>query len=197
MSNSDQPEPEHEASTQGVIPKEIKTHEVVAPARIVDGAVVSDPDNDLIKVAVVERHHASDNIGRGFVKGLGLKRGAIASSVSHDSHNIVVAGTSDEDMLEGVIDICRMKGGLTVILDGEVLARLPLPVAGLMSEESMVTVKEGLEEMEKATRRLGVGIDDPFMALSFITLAVVPDLKLTDLGLFDVNKFKFVNIFAD
>jgi adenine deaminase len=180
-----------------IIPKEIKTHEVVAPARTEGGVAISDPEHDIIKVAVVERHHASDNIGRGFVKGLGLKRGAIASSVSHDSHNIIVAGTSDEDMLEAVIDICRMKGGLTVILDGEVLARLPLPVAGLMSEESMVAVKEGLEEMEQATRKLGVDIDDPFMALSFITLAVVPDLKLTDLGLFDVNKFKFVKVFTD
>lgn len=180
-----------------IMPKEIKTREITAEAKIVDGAAVSDPDQDIIKVLVIERHHASDNIGRGFVKGLGLKTGAIASSVSHDSHNIVVAGVNDEDMLEAVIQICRMKGGLSIVSDGKVLADLPLPVAGLMSEEPMGKVKEDLENLEKVAKQLGVTIDDPFMALSFVTLAVVPDLKLTDMGLFDVNKFKFVDIFMD
>jgi adenine deaminase len=181
----------------GIMPKEIKTREVIADARIADGAAVSDPDQDLIKVLVIERHHASDNIGKGFVKGLGLKKGAIASSVSHDSHNIVVAGVNDEDMLEAVIQICRMKGGLSIVSEGTVLGGLALPVAGLMSENPMVKVKEDLENMEEVARQVGITIDDPFMALSFITLAVVPDLKLTDLGLFDVGKFKFVDIFAD
>lgn len=180
-----------------IMPKEIKTREITAEAKIVDGAAVSDPDQDIIKVLVIERHHASDNIGRGFVKGLGLKTGAIASSVSHDSHNIVVAGVNDEDMLEAVIQVCRMKGGLSIVSDGKVLADLPLPVAGLMSEEPMGKVKEDLENLEKVAKQLGVTIDDPFMALSFVTLAVVPDLKLTDMGLFDVNKFKFVDIFMD
>lgn len=180
-----------------IMPKEIKTREITAEAKIVDGAAVSDPDQDIIKVLVIERHHASDNIGKGFVKGLGLKTGAIASSVSHDSHNIVVAGVNDEDMLEAVIQVCRMKGGLSIVSDGKVLADLPLPVAGLMSEEPMGKVKEDLENLEKVAKQLGVTIDDPFMALSFVTLAVVPDLKLTDMGLFDVNKFKFVDIFMD
>ncbi len=181
----------------GIQPKQIKTREVITEARINNGLAESDPERDLIKVAVVERHHASDNIGRGFLKGLGLKQGAMASSVSHDSHNIVVAGTNDEDMLEAVIDICRMKGGLTIVKDGNVLARLPLPVAGLMSEEPMGKVKDDLENLDRAARTLGVPIDDPFMALSFVTLAVVPDLKLTDLGLFDVRQFKFVDVFAE
>jgi adenine deaminase len=180
-----------------ILPKEIKTREVVADVKVVDGAAVSDPERDIVKVLVIERHHASDNIGRGFVTGLGLKRGAVASSVSHDSHNIVVAGVNDADMLEAVIEICRMKGGLSIVSDGKVLASLALPVAGLMSEEPMVKVKEDLERMEEVAGEVGIAIDDPFMALSFITLAVVPDLKLTDLGLFDVNKFKFVDIFAD
>ncbi len=180
-----------------IMPKEIKTREVIADARIADGVAVSDPDNDLIKVLVIERHHASDNIGRGFVKGLGLKKGAIASSVSHDSHNIVVAGVNDQDMLEAVIQICRMKGGLSIVSDGKVLGGLALPVAGLMSEDPMVKVKEDLENMEEVAKQVGITIDDPFMALSFITLAVVPDIKLTDLGLFDVGKFKFVDIFVD
>jgi adenine deaminase len=180
-----------------VLPKEIKTREVVAKARIENGAAMSDPDRDIIKLLVVERHHASDNIGRGFIRGLGLKKGAIASSVSHDSHNIVVAGASDEDMLEAVIDICRMKGGLTVVSDGEVLGRLALPVAGLMSDKPMNVVKEDIERLNQAARSIGVEIDEPFMTLSFVTLAVVPDIKLTDLGLFDVNRFEFVSVFTD
>jgi adenine deaminase len=177
-------------------PKEIKTTEVITDARIEDRLAVSDPDNDLIKVLVIERHHASDKIGRGFVKGLGLRRGAIASSVSHDSHNIVVAGTSDEDMLEAVIEICRMKGGLAIVENGKVLAGLALPVAGLMSEEPMAKVRDDMEKLLEAARSIGITIDEPFMAISFITLAVVPDLKLTDLGLFNVNTFKFVNLFV-
>ncbi len=180
-----------------LLPKEIKTNEVVTEARIVDGEAVSDPERDIIKLMVVERHRASDNIGKAFVKGLGLKKGAIASSVSHDSHNIVVAGVSDADMLEAVIEICRMKGGLVLVNDGKVLAHLPLPIAGLMSDQPMARVKEDLEHLGKVARDMGITIDEPFMALSFITLAVVPDLKLTDLGLFDVNQFKFVDVFMD
>lgn len=178
-------------------PKQIKTRQILAEAKIENGKAVSDPERDIIKVVVIERHHASENIGKGFIKGLGLKSGAIASSVSHDSHNIVVAGTNDEDMLEAVIDICRMKGGLVIVDKGKVLARLPLPVAGLMSEKPMEVVKQELDELDRVAASLGIEIADPFMALSFVTLAVVPDLKLTDLGLFDVQQFKFVDVFAE
>ncbi|MGQ9603626.1 MAG: adenine deaminase [bacterium] len=177
-------------------PKQIKTRQVLAEAKIENGKAVSDPDRDIIKVVVIERHHASDNIGKGFLKGLGLKSGAMASSISHDSHNIVVAGTNDRDMLEAVIDICRMKGGLVIVDEGKVLARLPLPVAGLMSDKPMDAVKEELDQLDRVAADLGVEIADPFMALSFVTLAVVPDLKLTDLGLFDVQQFKFVDVFV-
>jgi adenine deaminase len=178
-------------------PKDIRTDEVAIDAKIVAGQAVSDPERDIIKLAVVERHRASDNIGKAFVRGLGLKRGAIASSVSHDSHNIVVAGVTDEDMLEAVIEIARMKGGISLVSDGKVLGRLPLPIAGLMSDQPMTKVKEDIENLGKVARDMGVTLDEPFMALSFITLAVVPDLKLTDLGLFDVSQFKFVDVFAD
>lgn len=180
-----------------ILPREIKTTEMITEVKIENGCAVSDPDRDIIKVVVVERHHASDNIGRGFVKGLGLKKGAIASSVSHDSHNVVVAGLNDEDMLEAVVEICRMKGGLAIVNDGKAVGGLPLPVAGLMSEEPMGKVRDSMEKLDKMARGMGVTIDEPFMALSFVTLAVVPDLKLTDLGLFDVNKFKFVDVFVD
>lgn len=158
---------------------------------------MSDPGRDVIKLMVIERHHASENIARAFLKGLGLKRGAVASSVAHDSHNIVVAGVNDEDMLEAVIEICRMKGGLAVVADGKVLGRLPLPVAGLMSDQSMPKVRDDLDMLEKVTRSVGIEIKEPFMALSFVTLAVMPDLKLTDLGLLDVRKSQFVDVFAD
>jgi adenine deaminase len=109
----------------------------------------------------------------------------------------VVAGVSDEDMLEAVIEICRMKGGLAVVADGKVLAHLPLPVAGLMSEEPMTKVKEDLDRLEAAARSLGATIEEPFMALSFVALAVVPDLKITDRGLFDVRKAEFVDLLLD
>jgi adenine deaminase len=180
-----------------LLPKDIRTDEVVTDAKIVGGEAVSDLERDIIKLVVVERHRASDNIGKGFVKGLGLKKGAIASSVSHDSHNIVVAGVTDEDMLEAVIEIARMKGGISLVSDGKVLGRLPLPIAGLMSDQPMAKVKEDIEHLGEVARQMGVTLDEPFMALSFITLAVVPDLKLTDLGLFDVNQFRFVDVFAD
>jgi adenine deaminase len=178
-------------------PGDIRTGEYVAEARIENGLAVSDPERDIIKVLVIERHHASDSIGKGFVRGLGLKRGALASSVSHDSHNIVVAGTNDADMLEAVIEICRMKGGLAIVDGGKVLGRLPLPVAGLMSDKSMPTVKADLDNLEQVAKSVGITIKEPFMALSFVTLAVMPDLKLTDLGLFDVRKSEFLDIFVD
>jgi len=180
-----------------IIPQQILTKTFIAPARVVDGFGESDPDNDIVKVVVVERHHASDNIGRGFLKGFGLKRGAIASSVSHDSHNIVVAGVNDADMLEAVIEIARMKGGLAIVADGEVLGRLPLPIAGLMSDQPLTKVRDDLEKLGAVAASLGVGVKDPFMALSFISLPVVPELKLTDLGLFDAKTFKFVDVFTD
>jgi adenine deaminase len=180
-----------------IVPQQILTKLFVAPAKIVDGFAESDPDNDLVKVLVIERHHASDNIGRGFLKGLGLKRGAIASSVSHDSHNIVVAGVNDADMLEAVIEIARMKGGLSIVADGEVVGRLPLPIAGLMSDQPLAVVRDELAKLGEVARGLGVRVKEPFMALSFISLPVVPELKLTDLGLFDVEAFKFIDVFAD
>jgi adenine deaminase len=180
-----------------LLPKDIKTDEVVTEAKIVEGRAVADPERDIVKLAVVERHRASDNLGKAFVKGLGLRKGAIASSVSHDSHNIVVAGVNDEDMLEAVIEIARMKGGIALVAGGQVLGRLPLPIAGLMSDQPMGKVKEDIEHLVKVAGDMGVILDEPFMALSFVTLAVVPDLKLTDLGLFDVNQFKFVDVFVD
>ncbi len=178
-----------------IIPGQIITRKLVTEAKIVDGYAVADTDRDILKIAVIERHTASGNMGKGFVKGFGLKRGALASSVAHDSHNIVVVGVSDEDMMKAVKEIEAMKGGLVAVADGQVLARLPLPVAGLMSEKSAHEVHAELEELLKASKALGCTLEEPFMALSFLALPVIPELKLTDKGLVDVTEFRFVDLF--
>jgi len=178
-----------------IIPGQIVTRKLVTEAKIVDGYAVSDVERDILKIAVIERHTASGNMGKGFVKGFGLKRGALASSVAHDSHNIVVVGVSDDDMMKAVKEIEAMKGGLVAVADGQILARLPLPVAGLMSEKSAYEVQAELEELLKASKALGCTLEEPFMALSFLALPVIPELKLTDKGLVDVTEFRFVDLF--
>lgn len=179
-----------------MVPDQIITAASVESAKIKDGLVVADPDKDVLKMAVVERHLASDNIGLGLVRGFGLKKGAIASSVAHDSHNIVVVGTTSEDMMAAVVEISKMRGGLSVVRDGKLVAGLPLPIAGLMSEGTLAEVVKGLKEVIRAARRLGSPLDDPFMAMSFMALPVIPALKLTDKGLVDVDAFELTSLFA-
>ena len=179
-----------------LVPDRIVTEATVERARIEDGFVVADIERDVLKIAVVERHLASDNIGHGLVRGFGLKKGAIASSVAHDSHNIVVVGTSSEDMMAAVVEISKMRGGLSVVRDGKLLAGLPLPVAGLMSEGTLSEVVAGLKKVVRAAKRLGSTIDDPFMAMSFLALPVIPALKLTDKGLVDVEAFELTSLFV-
>jgi adenine deaminase len=157
---------------------------------------MADIERDVLKIAVVERHLASDNIGLGLVRGFGLKKGAIASSVAHDSHNIVVVGTSSEDMMAAVVEISKMRGGLSVVRDGKLLAGLPLPVAGLMSEGTLSEVVAGLKKVVRAAKRLGSHLDDPFMTMSFLALPVIPALKLTDKGLVDVDAFELTSLFV-
>lgn len=167
--------------------------EVVAVPKT--GVVVSDPGQDLLKVAVIERHHATGNVGIGFVKGFGLKQGALASSVAHDSHNIVCVGCTDHDMYAAVKDIETMGGGLAAANHGQVLAHLPLPIGGLMSDRPLQEVAQGWERMREAANRLGSRIEQPFMALSFLALPVIPELKITDQGLVDVDRFEHVPLF--
>ncbi|MBD3347625.1 MAG: adenine deaminase [Candidatus Eisenbacteria bacterium] len=179
-----------------LVPDQIITGSSVENVKIEDGKVVADTERDLLKIAVVERHQASDRIGRGIVRGFGLKKGAIASSVAHDSHNIVVVGTSSEDMMAAVVEISKMKGGLSVVRDGKLVAGLSLPIAGLMSKGSLKDVVKGLDDVRKAARRLGSKLDDPFMAMSFMALPVIPKLKVTDLGLVDVEAFELTDLFV-
>jgi len=146
---------------------------------------------------VIERHLASGNTGLGFVKGFGLKRGALASSVAHDSHNIIVVGTNDEDMMTAAVQIVKMQGGLVVASGGQVLATVRLPIAGLMSEKSAKEVSAEMEAVEGAARDIGCTVPTPFMAMSFLALPVIPALKLTDKGLVDVKDFALVPLFVD
>jgi adenine deaminase len=157
-----------------------------------NGFVIPDVERDLLKAVVVERHSASGNTGKGLVKGFGLKSGAIASSVAHDSHNIVAVGTNDEDLRAAIEEIISMQGGLAVVENGRVLASLPLPVAGLMSDRPLGEVVDNFSIVEETAKKLGCTIAAPFATLSFIALPVIPELRLTDLGLVDVNAFKII-----
>ena len=180
-----------------LIPGQIVTKKVTKKILLKDGAAHPDIKEDILKIAVVERHKATGNIGIGFVQGFGLKKGAIGSSVAHDSHNLVIVGTNDQDMLKVVEVIQAMRGGLVVVLDGKVLASLPLPIAGLMSGAPVTQVNHQLEALHGAAKTLGCKIPDPFMTLSFLSLPVIPELKITDKGLVDVNLFKFVPLFGE
>lgn len=175
-----------------IVPGQIVTGHGRAEARVEDGLAVADPDRDLCKIAVVERHGRSGGVGLGFVRGLGLERGAIASSVGHDSHNVVVAGADDRSMRRALEEVVDLDGGL-VVTDGDaVLAALPLPIAGLMSDRPLPEVREALDALHDAYHSLGGTLDDAFMALSFLALPVIPSLKITDLGLVDVERFALV-----
>jgi adenine deaminase len=180
-----------------LIPDQIVTKKVMKSVLLKDGIAHPNVKEDILKIAVVERHRATGNIGIGFVQGFGLKKGAIGSSVAHDSHNIVLVGTNDSDLLKAVEVIQTMRGGLAAVSNGSVLASLPLPIAGLMSEASLAQVNLQMETLHRAARSLGCKIPDPFMTLSFLSLPVIPDLKITDKGLVDVSQFKFVPLFGE
>jgi len=180
-----------------LIPNQIVTKKIMKRILLKDGVALPKIEEDILKIVVVERHKATGNIGIGFVQGFGLKKGAIGSSVAHDSHNIVLVGTNDSDMMKAVEAIQSMKGGLVAVLDGKVLASLPLPIAGLMSEAPVAQVKFGLEGLLRVAKNLGCKIPDPFMTLSFLSLPVIPELKITDKGLVDVTRFMFVPLFGE
>ena len=176
----------------GLEPGQIVTRGLVEHPTRREGEIVADPARDLLKLAVIERHRATGAIGLGLVKGFGLRVGALASSVAHDAHNLIVVGASDADMRRAAEVIAAYGGGLVVIADGEVMEMLPLPIAGLMSDLPYEEVARGLERVEAAAARLGCTVDHPFMALSFLALSVIPSLKLTDRGLLDVDAWRLV-----
>jgi adenine deaminase len=179
-----------------LVPGQILTRQSVDAAPVREGRLAADPGRDLLKIAVVERHTGSGRVGLGVVRGFGLRQGALASSVAHDSHNILVVGAADEEMRAAVAEVAAMGGGLAAAAGGRIAARLPLPVAGLMSLEPVPAVSAALDRMVQAARDLGSPLKDPFMALSFLALPVIPELKITDRGLFDVARFRHVGLFV-
>ncbi|MDO8733836.1 MAG: adenine deaminase [Elusimicrobiota bacterium] len=181
-----------------IVPHQIITRKKICPAKIdvIRKLAVSNIKNDILKMVVVERHLASGNIGKGFVKGFGLKKGAIASSVSHDSHNIICVGVDDKSIFTACVEIVKMGGGLCVADGEKILGHLPLPIAGLMTDKPLEKVVSELEKLVAISKKLGCVLDDPFMTLSFLALPVIPELKLTDKGLVDVTKMKIVSLFV-
>lgn len=176
-----------------VIPHQLITKSVESEVRVVNGNAVSNLDNDTLKICVIERHRATGNIGKGFVKGFNLKCGAIASTVAHDSHNMIVIGTNDADMYEAAVALIKCQGGKVVVNNGEILSQLSLPIAGLMSDKEFDYVVDKCEELNRAASSIGCTLNDPFMTMGFLSLPVIPELKVTDKGVFDTNKFGFVN----
>jgi len=180
-----------------ITPGQIITEENIEVPKIEDGFVVSDTKRDILKIAVIERHHASEKVSVGLVKGIGLKKGALGSSVAHDSHNIIIVGTNDKDMLNVGAAIAKMGGGLAISVDEKIIDSLPLPIAGLMSDRPLLEVKENLDSIYKTAKKLGVTVDNPFMSIAFLSLEVAPHLKITNKGLVDVNNSKIVDLFVD
>ena len=184
-----------EALAIEVIPHQLVTKSTKSKIKIIDGNAVSNTDTDTLKICVIERHRATGNIGKGFVKGFNLKSGAIASTVAHDSHNMIVVGTNDYDMYVAAVELVKSQGGKVVVNNGEVISKLPLPIAGLMSDKDFNHVLEKCAELNNSAHSIGCSLEDPFMTMAFMSLPVIPELKVTDKGLFDTNKFDFVDIF--
>ncbi len=180
----------------GVIPNQLLTDHLVEEVTVRDGEAVADPERDLLKMAVIERHRASGAVGKGFVRGLGLRAGALASSVAHDHHNLVLIGADDRSMTTAARRAAAIGGGLVVAAGERVLAELPLPLAGLMSDHPIESVRQELDRTLAAAHELGSPLHDPFMAMSFLALGVIPSLKLTDQGLVDVDRFEPVPLWV-
>jgi adenine deaminase len=181
----------------GIIEDQLLTTAQVDDVRVEDGVAVADPDRDLLRLSVIERHHATGNVGMGFVRGFGLRRGAMASSVANDCHNVIVVGADDDDAMLAARTVADMGGGIAVAADGEARATVALPLAGLMADRAPELVADQLDAATSVVRQLGCAVPAPFMAMSFLALPVIPHLKLTDRGLVDVDAFAFTDVFVD
>jgi len=180
-----------------VVPDQLLTRKILMDVREADGLAVSDTASDILKLCVMERHRGTGNIGLGFVRGFGLKRGAIASSVAHDSHNLIAVGVEDKEIRLAMETVREMNGGVAVVAGDKVLARIPLPIGGLMSDKSLEEVVGEIRCARESCREIGSLPTDPIMALSFLSLPVIPELKLTDKGLIDVGSFTVVPLFTN
>jgi adenine deaminase len=179
-----------------IIPDQIVTRQFSAAPKVEDDRVVADPARDILKMVVVERHRATGNVGVGFVRGFKLKQGAIGSSVAHDAHNVVVAGTNDNDILCVLLELERLRGGQVAVVNGQVKAELPLPIAGLVTDQPLPRAMKLIDDLNAAAYAMGCRLDAPFMALSFLSLSPIPSLKLTDQGLIDATKLKKTSLFV-
>jgi adenine deaminase len=180
-----------------IVPHQIVTKEALETPRILDGQIVSDTERDILKLVVVERHRATGNVGVGFVRGFGLVRGALGSTVAHDAHNVVVVGVNDSDIVAAIQAVEAMRGGQVAVADGRIEAALPLPIAGLVSDQPLEAVIAKMVELKAAAARLGCALAAPFMSLSFLSLSPIPALKLTDQGLVDAVNLKLTTLIAD
>ena len=182
-----------------LIPNNVTTNKVIREVSIKDGLYVNNPSNDILKIAVIERHHYTGNVGLGLIEGYGITNGAVAMTIAHDSHNIIVVGDNDEDMMIAIKDLKKIQGGLTIVSEGKVLDHLSLEIAGLMTNQAIDVLLDKLKVLEHIAHNQGVSkaVDDPFLSLAFMALPVIPELKLTDQGLFDVLQFKHVPIEGD
>jgi adenine deaminase len=177
-----------------LVPKQIVTKSRIDSPKVANGQIVPDLERDILKLVVVERHRATGNVGVGFIRGFGLKRGALGSTVAHDAHNVVVVGTNDRDIDAAIKALEKMRGGQVAVEDGTVTAALPLPIAGLVSDEALETVISNVSELNAAAAKLGSNLDAPFMTLSFVSLSPIPELKLTDQGLVDAINLKLIDV---
>ncbi|MBU1093707.1 MAG: adenine deaminase [Firmicutes bacterium] len=189
----------HRVRVIGLIHNNITTHELIREVQVENHEFVYNPKVDILKLAVIERHHHTGNVGIGLVEGFGIKNGALAMTIAHDSHNLIIVGSSDEDMLVAAKKIQEIQGGIVLVQDGKVSEYLELEVAGIMTAHSELLVQDTLLKMKKKIQKMGLNleVDDPFISLAFLALPVIPKLKLTDRGLFDVDQFKIVSIDVD
>lgn len=179
----------------GVVPGQLETNKLIKNVKVVDGAYFT--TDDTCKIAVIERYKETDNIGVGLVEGMGLKNGAIAQSIAHDSHNIMVIGDNDLDMVIAANHIASIQGGITIVSKGEIIATLELPIAGLMSDKDPLVVMNTVQQLNSIAKNMGIpNAIDPFLTLGFMALPVIPHIRVTDQGLFDSKEFEFIDIEA-
>ena len=180
-----------------IIPNHVGNYERILDLKVKDGFLEADPKQDLLKMAVFERHHETGTKGVGFLKGFGFKKGAMAQTVAHDAHNLLVAGTNDEDMALAANTLIDCGGGLCAVADGKVLAKVPLPIAGLMNDLPAEEMADQVSKLSEAWKEMGCIINSPYMTMALIPLACLPELRLTNRGLVDCRTFQFVDLFAE
>jgi len=177
-----------------IIPARVGTFDKIVTLPVRSGGIVADPEQDVLKVAVFERHKRTGTVGKGFTKGFGIKRGALAQTVAHDAHNLLVVGSNDEDMALAANTLIECGGGLVAVLDGKVLSVVSLPIAGLMSDKSIYEMSESVENMERTWAEMGCTLPSPFMTMALIPLACLPETRLTNRGLVDCRTFEFIDL---